>query len=158
MNQKKETAIFSAGCFWHVEDVFSKIPGVIETEIGYTGGYAKNPTYEQVSSGKTGHAESIKITFNPKKISYEKLVDIFWKIHNPALINRQSADIGSNYRSAIFYLNKKQKETALKSKNKLQKKFARPIATEIKKAIEFYQAEKYHQKYFQKNQKIKCNI
>jgi peptide-methionine (S)-S-oxide reductase len=148
MENKK--AIFTEGCFWHVEEVFSKIDGVIKTKVGYAGGQTKNPTYEQVSSGKTGHAEAIEITYNPEKISYEKLLDIFWLIHDPTSLNRQGADIGTNYRSAIFYIGKEQKGIAIKSRKEHQEKLRKPIVTEITKASEFYPAEEYHQKYFQK--------
>ena len=147
---KTKIATFGAGCFWHVEEVFSKIPGVIKTEVGYTGGSKENPTYEQVSSGKTGHAEGIQIIYDPEKVNYEELLDVFWKIHDPTTLNRQGADIGTNYRSAIFYHSLLQKKAALKSKEEIEKKYDKPIFTEIKKAKMFYPAEEYHQKYFEK--------
>jgi peptide-methionine (S)-S-oxide reductase len=155
---KKEKAIFAAGCFWHVEEEFSKVRGVIGTRVGYTGGTTENPTYEQVSSGKTGHAEAIEIVFDSEKVTYEKLLDIFWKIHNPTSLNRQGADIGTNYRSAIFYINEKQKEMALESKKQHQKDFSKPIVTEIKKLSVFYPAEEYHQKYIQKHKNASCRL
>ena len=154
----EEKAIFAAGCFWHIEEVFSKLKGVVSTRVGYTGGNTKNPTYEQVSSGKTDHAEAIEITFNPKVISYKELLETFWKVHNPTSLNRQGPDIGTNYRSAIFYTNEKQKETAIKSKEEYQKNLAKPIVTEIKKFDIFYPAEEYHQKYFKKNARFSCGI
>jgi peptide-methionine (S)-S-oxide reductase len=147
----KEKAIFAAGCFWHVQDVFSKIPGIIKTTVGYTAGKIKNPTYEQVSYGKTGHVEAIEIIFDSDKIKYEKLLETFWKIHDPTTLNRQGADIGTNYRSAIFYFNEKEREIAEKSKQEIQKKYDKPIVTEITKAKTFYPAEEYHQKYLEKN-------
>ena len=122
--------------------------GVLKTTVGYTGGKTKNPSYEDVCNGRTGHAESVFVEFNPKKISYEKLLEIFWMIHNPTQVNRQGPDIGSQYRSAIFYMNEKQRKSAEKSKTQIQKKYDKPIATEITKSSAFYPAEKYHQKYY----------
>jgi peptide-methionine (S)-S-oxide reductase len=148
---KRETAVFAAGCFWHVEEIFSKARGVVKTRVGYTGGEGDNPTYYEVSSGKTGHAEAIEIVFDSNKISYKELLEIFWKMHNPTSLNRQGPDIGTNYRSVIFYTNKKQKDIAIKSKEEIQKKFDKPIVTEIKKLTIFYPAEEYHQKYNQKH-------
>jgi len=160
MERKYQKALFAAGCFWGVEEVFFKTSGVIETQVGYSGGAAKNPTYEQVLSQKTGHAETVEITFDPAKISYEKLLDIFWRIHDPTSFNRQGPDVGSNYRSAIFYLNAKQKIAALKSREELEKssRFENPIVTEITKAGTFWLAEDYHQKYFLKNPNYSCPI
>ena len=141
-----ETAIFLAGCFWGVQMAFDKFEneGVLKTTVGYTGGKTKNPSYEDVCNGRTGHAESVFVEFNPKKISYEKLLEIFWMIHNPTQVNRQGPDIGSQYRSAIFYMNEKQRKSAEKSKTQIQKKYDKPIATEITKSSAFYPAEKYH--------------
>ena len=146
-----EKAAFAAGCFWHVEEEFQKIKGVINTTVGYSGGTMKNPTYKAVCTDTTGHAESIQIEFDPKKVSYEKLLDIFWKIHDPTQLNRQGPDIGTQYRSAIFYYKEKQKKAAIASKEKMQKKLKKPIVTEIIPVKEFYKAEEYHQKYFEKN-------
>ena len=154
----EETAIFAAGCFWHVEEVFSKVKGVIKTRVGYTGGITKNSGYEQVSSGKTGHAEAIEVTFNPKEITYKELLNIFWKVHNPTSLNRQGADVGTNYRSSIFYTNEKQKEIALESKEEHSKYFSKPIVTEIKKLDIFYPAEEYHQKYIKKHSNASCGV
>jgi peptide-methionine (S)-S-oxide reductase len=152
MNEK---AIFAAGCFWGVEAAFRKIEGVISTRVGYTGGHFKNPTYENVCSHKTGHAEAIVITFDPSIVSYNQLLDIFWKIHDPTTLNRQGWDVGTQYRSAIFYLNENQRAAALSSKEKLEKsgEFKKPIVTEIVPATEFYEAEEYHQQYHEKNRK-----
>jgi len=154
----KETSIFAAGCFWGVEEAFRKINGVIETEVGYTGGHAQNPTYEEVCANKTGHAEAIQITYDSEKISYAKLLELFFGLHDPTQINRQGPDFGSQYRSAIFYLNQKQKKEAEEMKQKLNKsgKYSEPIATEITKATEFFKAEEYHQKYIKKTGRNVC--
>ena len=154
---KLEKAIFAAGCFWGVQAAFDKIKEVIKTTVGYTGGNFKNPSYEDVCSNKTGHAEAILIEFNPKIVSYEKLLEIFWKIHNPTTLNKQGHDIGTQYRSAVFYYNKKQKELAVKSRGKESKKYKDKIVTQIVKASKFYPAENYHQKYYLKH-KVVCNI
>jgi len=150
---KTETAIYSGGCFWGMEEVFRKVPGVVSTKVGYTGGTVANPNYEQVSSGKTGHAESIQIEFDPKKISYENLTKMFFRMHDPTSLNRQGNDIGTQYRSEIFYMNDAQKETAEKViaiVNKA-KKWPAPVVTKLEPAKPFYQAENYHQKYLVKN-------
>jgi len=144
----KQTAYFACGCFWHPEHEFSKFG---ETEVGYMGGDEKkfpNPTYEQVCSDKTGYAETVKIVF--EEVSYDELLDVFWRIHDPTQLNRQGADIGSQYRSAIFYVNAEQKKKAEKSKKKQERKLGKKIVTEIKKAEKFFKAEDYHQKYLQK--------
>jgi peptide-methionine (S)-S-oxide reductase len=155
-----EIATFAAGCFWGVEEVFAKIKGVVETRVGYTGGRTKKPTYEQVSSGKTGHAEAIEIKFDPALISYEELLQIFWQNHDPTTYHRQGPDVGSQYRSAIFYHNQKQKESALKSKLDLEKskKYDDKIVTEIVRATGFYPAEEYHQKYLEKKGLKTCHF
>lgn len=153
-NQKNifQTATFAAGCFWGVEEVFRKVKGVKSTVVGYTGGTYENPSYEDVCLNKTGHAEAVQINYDPAEISYEELLEIFWSIHDPATRNRQGPDIGSQYRSAIFYHNNKQKKLAEKSKKDLEKsgKFECEIVTEIKPAATFYKAEEYHQKYLRK--------
>ena len=150
-----EKATFAAGCFWHVEEVFSKTNGVKSTAVGYTGGHTDNPTYEDVCTDKTGHAEAIQIEFDPTEISYSDLVKIFFENHNPTTPNRQGPDIGIQYRSAIFYHNTEQEQAAKEVKEKLnpfaQKTFGSDIVTEIKLTSTFYRAEEYHQKYFQKN-------
>ena len=147
----KQKAAFAAGCFWHVEDEFSKLKGVVSAKSGYTGGKTKNPAYEEVCSGRTGHAEAVEITFNNKKISYKNLLEKFWEIHDPTSFHKQGPDIGSQYRSAIFYHDDKQKKEAEESKKQAQKNFDKPIVTEIVKAKEFYPAEEYHQKYYKKH-------
>ena len=148
-----EDATFGAGCFWGVEDAFMKIKGVKETKVGFMGGKTKNPTYKEVCTDKTGHAEVVHLKFDPKEISYKELLNIFWGIHNPTSLNRQGPDFGSQYRSVIFYYNDKQKEAAEKSKAELEKsgKYDKPVVTEIVPASEFYRAEEYHQKYHQKH-------
>lgn len=146
-------ATFGAGCFWHVEDLLSKTKGVKSTTVGYTGGQLPNPTYEEVCTDKTGHAEAVEVEYDPNEISYEELLDVFWNNHNPTTLNRQGPDIGIQYRSAIFYHDEKQKEIAEKSKQSLETsgKYQKPIVTEIVPAPTFYKAEEYHQKYFKKN-------
>jgi methionine-S-sulfoxide reductase len=146
--KKLEKAIFAAGCFWGVQASFDKVKGVVKTLVGYTGGKFKNPCYEDVCSQATGHAEAILIEYDSSKIKYEELLDIFWKIHDPTQLNRQGPDIGSQYRSSIFYFNEKQKETALNLRKKQEKLIKNKIATEIVKSSEFYKAEDYHQKYY----------
>lgn len=159
--KSRQKATFAAGCFWGVEAIFAEQKGVIATRVGYTGGNFKNPTYEDVCSDKTGHAEAVEIIYDPDEISYEKLLDVFWGIHDSTTPNRQGPDIGSQYRSAIFYHTPEQKDKAQRYKEKLEKsgKFKRPIVTEIVAQREFYPAEDYHQQYFQK-QGIKptCHI
>ena len=145
-----ETATFGAGCFWGVEDAFMELDGVKETAVGFMGGTKENPTYEEGCTDKTGHAEVVQLKFDPDEISYEKLLETFWSIHDPIQMNRQGPDTGSQYRSVIFYHNEKQKELAEKSKEKQSAKHGKPIATEIVPAAEFYKAEEYHQKYHQK--------
>ena len=157
MSSKNIIAIFAAGCFWGVEETFQTIPGVISTRVGYTGGYTgvdrEPPTYKHVCSGQTGHAEAIEITFDSNKVSYQSLLDIFWKSHNPTTKNRQGVDIGSQYRSGIFYTSQDQFQGAVESKNLLEqsKVYRDPIVTEIMPAAEFFPAEDYHQKYIEKS-------
>ena len=143
-------AIFAAGCFWGVQQVFDNIKGVLYTKVGYTGGISSNPSYEEVCSSNTGHAKSIKITFNPQMISYKDLLYSFWDCHDPTTLNRQGPDIGSQYRSTIFYLDESQKIIAINSKENASSKFKNSIVTEIVKASKFYLAEEYHQKYLEK--------
>ncbi len=159
--EKLEKAIFAAGCFWGVETAFAQIRGVIKTKAGYTGGKLKNPSYQDVSTDKTGHAEAVELEYEPGVISYEKLLDIFWNIHDPTMLNSQGPDIGSQYRSAIFYNSPEQEKAARLSKKKLEEsgKFKRPIMTEIIPAGEFYKAEDYHQRYYEKRGlKPACHI
>lgn len=148
-------ATFGAGCFWCVEDVFRRTKGVINTTVGYSGGHTKNPTYEEVCTDATGHAEVVQVEFDPTVLPYERLLDVFWTSHDPTQLNRQGPDIGTQYRSAIFYHDKNQQEIATKSKENLEKsgRFAKKIVTEIKPAQEFYKAEDYHQQYY-----VKCGI
>jgi peptide-methionine (S)-S-oxide reductase len=147
-------AAFGAGCFWHVEAEFAK--SGVKTEVGYMGGHTKNPTYEDVCTHKTGHAEVVGIDYNPKKIEYNKLLEAFWRMHDPTTSDRQGADVGSNYRSAIFYYNSAQKKEAEASLAREQKKHRGKIVTQIEKAGEFYRAEEYHQKYFEKHKTFAC--
>ncbi|MFU8826108.1 MAG: peptide-methionine (S)-S-oxide reductase MsrA [Brevefilum sp.] len=151
MNQK--TATFAAGCFWGVEANFNKLPGVIDTAVGYTGGEVHNPTYRMVCSDKTGHAEAVRITFDPEKIAYADLVRAFFDLHDPTTPNRQGPDVGSQYRSVIFFQDEAQRETAEQVKADLDAsgKYRYPIVTQIVPADEFYKAEEYHQKYYAKN-------
>ena len=155
-----EKATFAAGCFWGVEKVFAAIPGVVSTRVGYTGGTVKEPNYEQVCSGTTGHAEGIEITYDPSKVSYEDLLDVFWSHHDSTTLNRQGNDTGTQYRSAIFYHSPAQKEAAERSKAVLEKAklFKSHIVTEITSVSEFYAAEEYHQKYLKKNPNGYCHI
>jgi peptide-methionine (S)-S-oxide reductase len=148
--QKLEKAIFAAGCFWCTEAAFQEVPGVVSAVSGYTGGTVKHPTYEQVSSGRTGHAESVLVTFDPSKVSYDQLLDIFWVNHDPTVTNQQFCDHGTQYRPAIFYLNDAQKRLAEASKAKWEKMkpFKQPILTQIVPAGEFWPAEDYHQDYY----------
>ncbi|MBK5275975.1 MAG: peptide-methionine (S)-S-oxide reductase MsrA [Desulfuromonadales bacterium] len=148
-----EKATFAGGCFWCMEAPFDKLPGVVSVTPGYSGGQLKNPTYEQVSAGGTGHAESVQIVFDPSKTSYSKLLDIYWHNIDPTVTDRQFCDTGSQYRSAIFYYGEEQRRTALQSKAALErnKPFKGPVVTEITAASEFYPAEEYHQHYYKKN-------
>src|SRR5580765_8325146 len=148
-----ETAILAGGCFWGMEEIIRKIPGVTKTTVGYSGGKSAEPTYEEVCTGSTGHAESIEIEFDSTRLTYEQLLDYFFRMHDPTTLNRQHNDVGTQYRSAIFYTSDEQKQTAERVKAKLEtaKKFNRPITTEITAASKFYSAEEYHQKYLVKN-------
>ncbi|MBI4170227.1 MAG: peptide-methionine (S)-S-oxide reductase MsrA [Candidatus Aenigmarchaeota archaeon] len=152
-----EKAAFAAGCFWGVEAAFRKVKGVLSTRVGYMGGTMKNPTYEDVCTDNTGHAEAVEVAFDPKKVSYEELLDIFWDVHDPTQLNRQGPDTGTQYRSVIFYHNVAQKKAAMKSKEKLQnsENFRnKKIVTAIELASEFYEAEEYHQRYHEKHGKV----
>ena len=150
-----QKAIFASGCFWSVEERFRKVKGVISTRVGYTGGNFTEPTYRDVCSHKTGHAEAIEIMYDPSKTSYDDLLNVFWSIHDPTTLNRQGPDVGAQYRSAIFYINSEQKEKALKFKANLEKskRFKNPIITKIVSASKFWEAEDYHQKYVEKRNK-----
>ena len=160
---KTETATFGAGCFWSVQVIFDQTPGVLKTEVGYMGGDEyrfQNPTYEQICTDKTGYVEVLQVTFNPKEVSYQKLLDIFWSNHDPTTLNRQGPDIGTQYRSVIFYHSPKQKNIALKSKENYQKKIGnnKKIVTQITPASTFFKAEEYHQKYLEKRGLASCHI
>ncbi|TXT61768.1 MAG: Peptide methionine sulfoxide reductase MsrA [Promethearchaeota archaeon] len=152
--------MFGAGCFWGVEETFRTVEGVISTTVGYSGGWKENPTYKEVCKGDTGHTEVVQIIYDDEKISYEDLLDIFWKCHDPTQKNRQGWDIGYQYRSVIFYYDDEQKELAMESREKLDNSgsFSKPIATEIEPAKEYYKAEEYHQKYVLKNKNANCRV
>lgn len=156
-----ETAVLAGGCFWCIETIFNDLKGVDKVESGYTGGESVNPTYEEVCSGNTGHAEAVRIKFDPSVISYEKLLEVFFHIHNPTTLNRQGADVGTQYRSAIFYIGDEQKKTAEDVIAKITKSglWDEPIVTEVTKFKEFYTAEDYHQDYYSNNkEKSYCSI
>lgn len=155
-----EKATFAAGCFWGVEAAFRKLDGVISTRVGYSGGHRKNPSYEDVCTDKTGHAESVEITYDPARISYEKLLEVFWKKHDPSTLNRQGPDVGTQYRSVIFYHSLQQEAMAKSSKEKLSKSgvYKKRIVTEIVPAPEFYAAEDYHQQYYEKMGIVSCAV
>ena len=155
-----ETATFAAGCFWGIELAFQKTEGVLSTTVGYMGGTLREPTYRDVCSGTTGHAEVVQLTFDPDKISYKELVDIFWRLHDPTSLNRQGPDVGTQYRSAIFYHSPQQKQIAEQAKTRLQSsgKYKGPIVTEIQAAKPFYPAEEYHQSYLKKRGVTSCRI
>jgi peptide-methionine (S)-S-oxide reductase len=154
-----EKATFAAGCFWGVEATFRRTPGVVSTAVGYTGGNTANPTYEQVCTDRTGHAEVVQVEFDPTRVSYEELLDVFWNNHNPTTPNRQGPDFGSQYRSAIFYHSPEQQAAAEASKARRDKSgiYQRPIVTQIVPAPEFYRAEEYHQQYLEKAGKTHCS-
>lgn len=153
-------ATFGAGCFWGVEAAFRRVPGVVSTAVGYTGGAFENPTYQDVCSGTTGHAEVIEIEYDPSQVSYEELLALFWSIHDPTTLNRQGPDLGAQYRSAIFFHDTEQQAAALASKRKLELsgKHQQPIVTEITAASTFYRAEEYHQQYLEKRAQSRCTI
>jgi peptide-methionine (S)-S-oxide reductase len=155
-----EKATFGAGCFWGVEETFRTLPGVKSTAVGYAGGTKENPSYEDVCSDETGHAEVVEVEFDPQAIEYGKLLDVFWANHNPTTPNRQGPDVGTQYRSVIFYHSPEQKAEAEASKAALEKsgKYSRAIVTQIEPAPRFWRAEDYHQKYLQKRGKTHCAI
>lgn len=157
---KYRKATFGAGCFWGVEDAFRKVRGVVSTRVGYMGGHMENPTYEDVCTGLTGHAEVVEVTFDPALVSYSELLDVFWSIHDPTSLNRQGPDVGEQYRSAIFYHDDEQKRLALESRRKLEEsgRFTGKIVTAIEPASTFYEAEEYHQQYLEKNRGRRCYL
>jgi peptide-methionine (S)-S-oxide reductase len=155
-----EKATFGAGCFWGVEAAFRQVQGVGSTAVGYSGGTLKDPTYEDVCTGTTGHAEIVQIEYDPDIVSYEDLLEVFWNIHDPTTLNRQGPDVGAQYRSAIFYHSPEQKAAAMASKERVQNsgKYKKPIVTEITPASQFYRAEEYHQQYLEKRGLVSCTI
>ncbi len=146
-----EKATFGAGCFWGVEYVFRRVPGVVDAKVGYSGGITPNPTYEQVCSHTTGHAEVTQVTFDPEQVTYEQLLEVFWAMHDPTQVNRQGPDIGDQYRSVIFTHSEEQAMAAKESKERAQERFSKPIATQIVPLTAFYAGEDYHQAYYEKN-------
>jgi len=148
---KTETAVFATGCFWCSEPIFRMLKGVLEVKVGYAGGTTESPTYERVLTGETGHAEVSEVTFDADKVSFEELLNIYFYIHDPTQLNRQGADVGTQYRSAIFYTSDAQKEAAVRTIAELQKEYKDKIVTEVKSLENFWSAEQYHQRYFEKN-------
>jgi peptide-methionine (S)-S-oxide reductase len=155
-----EKATFAAGCFWGVEAAFRQVPGVLDAAVGYSGGGFPNPTYEDVCTGRTGHAESVQVEFDPARVSYDQLLDVFWENHDPTTVNRQGPDVGTQYRSVIFVEGPEQEKAAKESKERLEKsgRFRRPIVTEIASAQPFWRAEDYHQRYLEKRGLAHCKI
>ncbi|MBN1268035.1 MAG: peptide-methionine (S)-S-oxide reductase MsrA [Kiritimatiellae bacterium] len=155
-----QKATFGAGCFWGVQDAFNRVKGVVSTQVGYAGGRTVNPTYKQVCAGDTGHAEVCEVTYDPSQVSYEQLLDVFWRIHDPTQVNRQGWDMGDQYRSVIFYHTAEQKAEAEASKKKFGRsgRYRRPIATAIEAAGPFYRAEEYHQQYLEKRGVASCHL
>lgn len=162
VGDKTDTATFATGCFWCTEAIFEELNGVLSVTSGYTGGATKNPTYKEVCSGETGHAECVQIVYEPNKITYDELLEVFFEVHDPTSLNRQGADIGTQYRSAIFYHTEEQKQKAEYYKNELNKTgaFEKPIVTEISAVSKFYPAEDYHQEYYanNKNSNPYCSV
>lgn len=156
-----EKATFGAGCFWHVEEAFRHLSGVISTQVGYSGGTKDNPTYREVCTGTTGHAESVELVYDSSKISYDRLLEVFWDNHDPTTLDRQGPDVGHQYRSVIFYHNEEQHKKALESKERLERSGrnrGRKVVTEIVTAGKFYRAEEYHQQYFEKHGLTSCKV
>jgi peptide-methionine (S)-S-oxide reductase len=153
-----ERATFAAGCFWGVESSFRALPGVVDAQVGYTGGSLPNPSYQDVCTDRTGHAEALEINFDPAKISYDKLLDHFWQMHDPTTPNRQGPDFGTQYRSAVFFHSPEQEKAARASRERWQGRFSQPIVTEIVPASTFYRAEEYHQRYLEKKGLSSCHI
>jgi peptide-methionine (S)-S-oxide reductase len=153
-----ETATFAAGCFWGIQSAFDEVEGVVHTEVGYMGGSLQKPTYHDVCTDRTGHAEVVQVEFDPQRVSYEVLLEKFWAIHDPTTLNRQGPDFGSQYRSAIFFYSPEQEQAARKSIRQAQEKFARPIVTQLVPAAEFWRAEEYHQKYNEKRGVKSCHF
>jgi peptide-methionine (S)-S-oxide reductase len=160
VGMQMEKAAFGAGCFWGVEEVFRNVKGVLSTSVGYAGGTQENPTYQDVCTDKTGHAEVVELEFDPSQVSYDQLLEVFWSNHNPTTLNRQGPDVGTQYRSVIFFYSPEQKSVAAASKEKVEKsgRFNRPIVTQIEPASAFWRAEEYHQRYLQKRGQSHCAI
>jgi peptide-methionine (S)-S-oxide reductase len=160
MEKELEKATFGAGCFWGVEAAFRQVPGVVDAAVGYEGGTLPNPTYQDVCTDETGHAEVVEVTFDPARVPYDRLLDVFWENHDPTQMNRQGPDVGTQYRSAIFFHTPEQREAAVASKERLEKsgRFRRPIATEITPASTFWRAEDYHQRYLEKRGLASCKV
>ncbi|HET7106303.1 MAG TPA: peptide-methionine (S)-S-oxide reductase MsrA [Candidatus Acidoferrum sp.] len=156
----QEIATFGAGCFWGIEAAFRRVPGVLDAAVGYSGGRTENPSYQDVCTDTTGHAEVVQVTFDPAKLTYEQLLDVFWTIHDPTQVNRQGPDYGKQYRTAIFFHSPEQEASAKKSKQALEAsgKLRRPVATEITAAGPFWRAEEYHQRYLEKRGAASCHI
>jgi peptide-methionine (S)-S-oxide reductase len=156
----QEIATFGAGCFWGIEAAFRRVPGVLDAAVGYSGGKTQNPSYQEVCTDTTGHAEVVQVTFDPEKLSYEQLLDVFWTIHDPTQVNRQGPDYGKQYRTAIFFHSPEQEAAAKKSKQALEAsgKLRRPVATEITPAGPFWRAEEYHQRYLEKRGAASCHV
>ncbi len=155
-----EKATFAAGCFWGVEVTFRNVEGVTDVRVGYTGGHADQPTYRQVCTGRTGHAEAVEVTYDPERVSYDQLLDVFWADHNPTTKDRQGPDIGTQYRSAIYFHTPEQEKAAIASKERLERerRYRKPIVTEIVPASTFWPAEEYHQQYLVKHGRASCRI
>lgn len=157
---ERERATFAAGCFWGVEAAFRRIPDLVDVTVGYTGGRHENPTYEDVCSGLTGHAEAVEIVYDPARVTYEQLLEVFWNCHDPTQLNRQGPDVGTQYRSAVFFHTAEQEQAARAGKARLDAsgRYRRPVATEITPASTFYKAEDYHQRYFEKTGQASCHV
>jgi peptide-methionine (S)-S-oxide reductase len=159
-NEQKsnEKATFAAGCFWGVEAAFRQLPGVLVTRVGYTGGSRERPSYEEVCTGRTGHAEAVEVEFDPARVTYDRLLDVFWQEHDPTTLNRQGPDRGTQYRSAVYFHSPEQETAAMASRDRAQSRFRKPIVTEITAADEFWPAEEYHQRYLEKRGLATCAI
>lgn len=155
---KTQEALFAAGCFWGVQFYFDQVPGVLKTTVGYTGGHTENPTYDEVCTHTTGHAEAVLITFDPEKVSYKTLLQQFFRMHDPTQRNRQGPDVGDSYRSAIFYYNPEQHKEAVQVRNRTQERLDKPVVTQIEHAGPFYEAEPYHQKFTERTGIGMCHI
>jgi peptide-methionine (S)-S-oxide reductase len=155
-----QKATFAAGCFWGVEAAFRSVPGVISTRVGYTGGTMAYPTYQDVCTDRTGHAEAVEVTFDPARVTYDELLEIFWNSHDPTTLNRQGPDVGTQYRSAIFFHTPEQERAARASKDKIERSgaYRKPVVTQILPAAEFWEAEEYHQRYLEKKGLAQCHI